>query len=321
MPSLRVAVDVGGTFTDIFIMDEKSGSIRIEKTASTPDPIDGIHRWRGEGRGRSRRRGAVLPRHDRRHQRADHAPAAAHRDGLHRGLPRRHRDPPRHKEDLWDAYKDVAQPYIPRRDRLEVTERVDAAGQVLKPLDEAEAREVARILKRRDVAAVAVCFINAYANGANEQRMAEILQEALPDVPVSTSSEVLPEIFEHERFSTTVANAVLTPLVVDYVRRLGQRLAGGRLRRRPAAPALRRRRDDPEERRGFRRAARRVRHRRRRDRQPPHRHAVRLPERDRRSTWAAPAPTSRSSTTASRASPRSGSSSTAIRSASRRSRC
>src|SRR5690349_16801729 len=131
------------------------------------------------------------------------------------------------KEDLWDAYKDVAPPYVRRRDRLEVTERVDYAGAVLTPLDEDDARAVAEQLRLREVATVAVCFVNAYANPAHEQRMREILEEELPGVAVSTSSEVLPEIFEHERFSTTVANAVLSPLVAGYVQRLQSRLSDG----------------------------------------------------------------------------------------------
>ena len=128
------------------------------------------------------------------------------------------------KDDLWDAYKDVAPAYIRRRDRLEVTERVDYSGRIIEPLDEEEARRVAGVLRRRGVKTVAVCFINSYANPANERRMKELLEEELPDVTVSTSSEILPEIFEHERFSTTVANAVLSPLVAGYTRRLGERL-------------------------------------------------------------------------------------------------
>ncbi len=89
------------------------------------------------------------------------------------------------KEDLWDTYKDVVKPYVQRRDRLVVDERVDAQGAIVTPLDEAGARDVARILKRRGVRAVAVCFMNAYMNGANERRMKEILLEALPGVPIS----------------------------------------------------------------------------------------------------------------------------------------
>ena len=128
------------------------------------------------------------------------------------------------KEDLWDTYKDVAKPYVPRRDRLSSPSasmrRAPSSRRSTRP---ARARSPASS-KRRDVAAVAVCFMNAYVNGANERRMKQILQEELPGVPVSISSEVLPEIFEHERFSTTVVNAALSPVVVDYTTRLGDRL-------------------------------------------------------------------------------------------------
>jgi N-methylhydantoinase A len=128
------------------------------------------------------------------------------------------------KQDLWDHYKDVAPPYVPRRHRLEAEERVDYAGKVLTPLNEEEARHVARIFKKRGMEAVAVCFMNAYMNGANELRMKEILQEELPDAYVCTSSELLPEIFEHERFSTCVTNAVLGPVVSHYLKDLVGRL-------------------------------------------------------------------------------------------------
>lgn len=96
---------------------------------------------------------------------------------------------------------------------------------MIEPLDVEAARNVARILKRRGVAAIAVCFMNAYLNGSNERAMRDILLAEMPDVPVSISSQVLPEIFEHERFSTTVANAVVSPVVVSYTSRLGDRLA------------------------------------------------------------------------------------------------
>ena len=129
------------------------------------------------------------------------------------------------KDDLWDAYKDVAPPYIRRRDRFEVTERIDFAGEVVTALDEDDARRLAAVLRKRGVQTIAVCFINSYANPAHELRMREILEEELPGVSISTSAEVLPEIFEHERFSTTVANAVLSPLIGGYVRRLSDRLS------------------------------------------------------------------------------------------------
>lgn len=227
MQNLRVAVDVGGTFTDICIMDEASGLIRIEKTSSTRDPIDGILSG-VEKAGVDLSKVALF----------SHGTTVATNALITRRLPRAavvstkgFRDVIEirraNKEDLWDVYKDVVPPYVPRRDRLTVPERVDAAGRIVEPLDEAAARDVARILRKRGVAAIAVCFMNAYLNGANERRMREILKEEMPDIPVSISSQVLPEIFEHERFSTTVANAVVSPVVVDYTTRLGDRLAEG----------------------------------------------------------------------------------------------
>jgi N-methylhydantoinase A len=225
VPRLRVAVDIGGTFTDICILDQDTGLIRIAKTASTPDPIDGVMvGLKGGGVDLS---DVVL---------FSHGTTVATNALITRRLPRTamvctegFRDVIEirraNKDDIWDIYKDVAPPYVPRRDRLTAPERVDAAGEIVKPLDEEAAREIARVLKKRNVEAVAVCFMNAYANPANEQRMKAILAEALPGAPVSISSEILPEIFEHERFSTTVVNAALSPVVVDYTTRLGARLA------------------------------------------------------------------------------------------------
>ncbi len=225
MQDLRVAVDVGGTFTDICIMDEGTGLIRIEKTPSTRDPIDGIMSGVAKA-GINLSRVALF----------SHGTTVATNALITRRLPRTaivatkgFRDVIEirraNKEDLWDTYKDVVQPYVPRRDRLTVPERVDAAGRVIEPLDLAAAREVARILKRRGVEAIAVCFMNAYVNGENERAMRAVLLDEMPDVPVSISSQVLPEIFEHERFSTTVANAAVSPVVVSYTSRLGERLA------------------------------------------------------------------------------------------------
>ncbi|WP_324753221.1 hydantoinase/oxoprolinase family protein [Roseovarius sp. Pro17] len=228
MTKTRVAVDVGGTFTDVCIMDEDTGEIRIEKTPSTPDdPMRAI----------------MIGVADAKVDLSDvsmfsHGTTVATNALITRKLPRTamvctegFRDVVEirrsNKEDLWDTYKDVAKPYIPRRDRLTVKERIDAAGKILHELDEDEARKVAEILKKRDVKAIAVCFINSYVNGQNERRMKEILQEAMPDVHISISSQIMPEIFEHERFSTTMVNAAVSPVVVDYVSRLSDKLSDG----------------------------------------------------------------------------------------------
>jgi N-methylhydantoinase A len=224
MPDLRVAVDVGGTFTDICILDEGEGTIEVAKVPSTADPIDAVVSGVVEA-GVDLRDVVVF----------SHGTTVATNALITRNLPpaamvttRNFRDVIEirrgTKADLWDAYNDVAPPYIRRRDRFEVTERIDWAGEVVTPLDEEDALHVASILRKRGVKTVAVCFINSYANPAHELRMREILEQELPGVSVSTSAEILPEIFEHERFSTTVANAVLAPLIGGYVRRLADRL-------------------------------------------------------------------------------------------------
>ena len=224
---LRIAVDIGGTFTDFCLLDETTGVMRVAKTASSKDPIDGLFAGLAQenvdlsdvtlfSHGTTVATNALITR---RLPRAAMVCTEGFRDVIE--IRRAN------KEDLWDTYKDVARPYIPRRDRLTVTERVDAEGRVVVPLDEAGARNVARILRKRSVAAVAVCFMNAFMNGANERRMKAILEEELPGIPITASADVLPEIFEHERFSTTVVNAVLAPVVGQYTARLGDRLAEG----------------------------------------------------------------------------------------------
>ncbi|AUI51486.1 hydantoinase/oxoprolinase family protein [Arthrobacter crystallopoietes] len=228
MANVRVAVDVGGTFTDVCIFDEETQRMRVTKVPSTPaDPMlavmNGVKRAEINladvslfSHGTTVATNALITRN---------FPTAAMvttrgfrdvieiRDGT--------------KDDLWDAYNDVTGPYIRRRDRFEVTERVDYAGNIVTPLDEDDARRLAALLRKRGVTTIAVCFINSYANAENEVRMRKILEEELPDATVSTSAEILPEIFEHDRFNTAVSNAVLAPLVSGYVNRLAEELKGG----------------------------------------------------------------------------------------------
>ncbi|MFM8896361.1 MAG: hydantoinase/oxoprolinase N-terminal domain-containing protein [Actinomycetales bacterium] len=223
-----MAVDVGGTFTDVFVLDEETAQIRVGKVPSTPDD-PGRAVLQAAQSVDVDLRDVVLFSHGttvatnalitRRFPPAAMVTTTGFRDVIEI------RDGT--KDDLWDAYKDVAGPYIRRRDRYEVTERIDYNGAELVPLDEAQAREVAGKLRKKGIKTVAVCFANSYANGDHERRMKEILEEELPGVRVSTSSEILPEIFEHDRFSTTVANAVLAPLVGDYVQELGNNLRAG----------------------------------------------------------------------------------------------
>lgn len=228
MSRQRVAIDVGGTFTDVCVFDEDGHDVRVTKVPSTPDDpmravLDGVARGGIDlsrvslfSHGTTVATNALITRSFR--------PAAmvttrGFRDVIEI------RDGTR--DDLWDAYADVAPPYIRRRDRFEVLERIDHAGRVVTPLDEVAARDLARLLGRRGAHTVAVCFVNSYANPAHEIRMREILEQELPGASVSTSAEILPEIFEHGRFTTTVANAVLAPLVSGYVGRLAEELRAG----------------------------------------------------------------------------------------------
>src|ERR671937_841890 len=146
MGNLRVAVDVGGTFTDICILDEEGGEIQVGKVPSTEDPIEAV--VTGVVDAGIDLRDVVL---------LSHGTTVATNALITRNLPPAAMVTTRHfrdvleirrgtKPDLWDAYNDVAPPYIRRRDRFEVTERVDHAGQVVTALDEKDARRAAATL-------------------------------------------------------------------------------------------------------------------------------------------------------------------------------
>lgn len=221
---LRVAVDIGGTFTDICVLDERDGRIEVAKLPSTADPIDAAIEGCAQAgidlgdvslfcHGTTVATNALITR------KLPHTAMVTtrgFRDVIEIGRST--------KEDLWDAYRDNPPPYIRRRDRLVVTERTDAAGKVITAIDATEARELARVLRKRGYVSVAICFMNAFANPANELRLQELLAAELPDVDITTSSGVLAEIFEHDRFSTAVVNAVLHPVVGAYAERLQRRL-------------------------------------------------------------------------------------------------
>ena len=170
MTSYRVAVDVGGTFTDICIMNEDNSEIVVKKTSSTPEnPMLAIMTGIKQS-GVNLKEVSLFT----------HGTTVATNALITRNLPRTimictegFRDVIEirraNKEDLWDTYKDVAKPYIPRRDRLTISERVDASGKIIKELDEKRAQDICRIIERRKAKAVSICFMNAYMNGENEK--------------------------------------------------------------------------------------------------------------------------------------------------------
>lgn len=219
MAKYHISADVGGTFTDIFIYEEESGEVLLSKCPSTPDnpalavlaALDksgiSIPQAVFFSHGTTVGTNALI---QRKIARTGLITTQGFRDLLEirRG----------NKLELWDAYQDVASPPIPRRDRAEVAERVNYRGEIVQALDEKGLRQVVRIFKRKGIESIAICFLSSYINGANEKRAKEIVLEENPDLYVCVSSEILPEIFEFERTSTTVINACLAPIISHYLK-------------------------------------------------------------------------------------------------------
>ncbi|HVU76634.1 MAG TPA: hydantoinase/oxoprolinase family protein [Gaiellaceae bacterium] len=129
-----------------------------------------------------------------------------------------------HRYDNYDLQLELPEPYVPRHLRFGVAERIDHAGNVLEPLDERGVLATAEQLRANDVEAVAVCLLHSYREGGHERRVAEILREAAPDVAVTLSSEIAPEIREYERMSTAVINAYTQPIMAQHVAELTELL-------------------------------------------------------------------------------------------------
>lgn len=220
-----VGCDTGGTFTDVVALSD-DGEFRIAKVPSTPPHFDravveGVRALsvpsaevRRLFHGTTVTTNAVITKRG--------APCAlVTTDGFRDILEIRRAN----REELYDILWDPPAPLIPRRNRLEVVERVDFQGEVVTPLDEASVRDVAGKLRARGIASVAVCLINAHMNPAHERQVRDILLDELPGSIVSLSTDILPEPPEFERTSTTVANAYTTPILADYMDTLGARLA------------------------------------------------------------------------------------------------
>jgi len=222
--SMMVGVDVGGTYTDIFMLDEATGETRVSKVpTSRPDQssgfLDGIHavapdmsRIASVVHGTTAGTNALL---ERKGARIGIITTGGFRDVLEM----RRRDRPR----TWGLRGDF-EPVVPRDLRLEVAERTLADGTVLTPVNIVQVQIAARKLLAEGCMAVAVLFVNAYANPENEDRASAAIRAIWPNDHVSASSDILPEIREFERFSTTALNAYLQPEVSGYLQRLAAAL-------------------------------------------------------------------------------------------------
>jgi len=223
--AILVGVDVGGTFTDILIFDSDTGSVRVVKTPSTVDDqsigfLDGL---KASGvdltkvqriiHGTTVGTNAVL---ERKGAKVGLLTTKGFRDVLE--MRRRERA---QTWGLWGDYK----PLVPRKWRHEVTERVLADGTEHVPLRGEDVLAAAEALKEAGVESIAVCFLHSYANAEHEQRTVELLKKVWPNKYISCSSEILPEIREFERTSTTVVNAYIQPKTDHYLSLLQNRLA------------------------------------------------------------------------------------------------
>ncbi|MBL8589926.1 MAG: hydantoinase/oxoprolinase family protein [Methylobacteriaceae bacterium] len=229
--ALTVAVDIGGTFTDVALRDDASGRVWRAKTPSVPsDPsqafLAGVElALRAAGReaaalGRVLHGTTVATNMILENKGA--AAALITTAGFRHVLTIGRQDIPR-RANLY-AWVKPPRP-VPASRVFEVRERVAAGGAVLTPLDEASVRAAAARCRALGVSAVAVCLLHAYANPSHERRTAEILAQELPGVAVTASSDVLPVVREFERSLATALNAVVTPGVATYIARLEQRLA------------------------------------------------------------------------------------------------
>ena len=232
---IRVGIDVGGTFTDFVLVDDARALIFTGKRLTTPDDpsraiIEGLERLLGESETTfatlaSLIHGTTLVANtliERSGAKVGLLTTAGFRDSLEMGREIRY--------DLYDLFLEKPEPLVPRDLRLEIDERVDATGAVLRPFDADGCRAAAASLVDAGVEAIAVCFMHAYANPAHEQQAKAILQETYPDLPVSISSEVAPEIREYERANTAAANAYVQPLMQHYLATLQAQLGERGLR-------------------------------------------------------------------------------------------
>jgi N-methylhydantoinase A len=219
---MRIGVDIGGTFTDLVMVDERTGAVHVGKLLTTPkEPAQAVeqgivsllHESGGAAasvtgliHGTTLATNALI---ERKGARTGLLTTAGFRDALEIGREGRY--------DMYDLFIDPPAPLAPRHLRLEVRERILADGSVLAPLDESSARRAIEALLARGVEAIAISLLHAYRNPSHERALAGLVGRAAPGLPVSCSSDVVPEIREFERTSTTVANVYVMPLMARYV--------------------------------------------------------------------------------------------------------
>jgi len=225
--SYRLGVDVGGTFTDLLVINNESGETFRTKVPSTPhDPSEAVVNGSKKVCGEANVDPASINYFM--HGTTVATNAVLEGKGARVGLV------------VTEGYRQILQiarslvpgglaawiiwpkpePMAPLECTVEAPERMGADGSTVRALDEAKLRENLQVLKTENIEAITICLMNSYVSGAHEQAVAKICAEEFPDLPITVSSDILPEMQEYERALTTVANSSVRPVVARYVQTL-----------------------------------------------------------------------------------------------------
>ena len=225
----RLGCDIGGTFTDFVLVNNKTGEFYTNKCLTTPsDPSDAVEKGIRELNeiksgfmdtveevihGTTLVINAII---ERKGAKTGLITTKGFRDVLELGREIRY--------DAYDIFSEYPEPIVPRALRMEIDERLTANGRILKDVDEKEILDVLEKFKSAEIESLAVCFINSYENPVNEKKIKAIIEKETPDLFLSTSFEVLPQIREYERTCTTAVNAYVKPITYRYLKKLTSRL-------------------------------------------------------------------------------------------------
>ena len=223
---MRVASDIGGTFTDLIYLDEVTGEIGMAKASTTP------HNFAIGVEDTLEKSGInVADTTFFVHGSTIIINALTERKGGKTGLitTKGFRDvleiTRANRPDIYNMLYTKPKPFVPRYLRLEVRERVNYKGEELEPLNEGDVRQAAAFFREEGIEAIAVCFLHSYADPDHEARCGTLLRELLPDIPVTLSHEIIQEWREYERTNTTVLNAYVQPIAVHYLNTLEKDLS------------------------------------------------------------------------------------------------
>ena len=222
MPPYRVGVDIGGTFTDLVAIDEKTRDVYEVKVPTTPkDPLNGVLNAINRLKmvynieitdfsqlihGTTIATNTII---EKKGAKCGLITTKGFRDVIEIGRQTRSK--------LYDIFVDRPEPLIPRHLRVEISERVLYNGEIFKGIDEKEVERKVEYLVKNGVQSIAVCLLHSYINPEHEKIVEKIIKKLYPDIFVSLSSDVVPEFREYERFSTTVLNAYVLPRVKKYL--------------------------------------------------------------------------------------------------------